>query len=216
MKPSIFLWLMTNGKIGRLCANILAPLGFHISEATNGREGIVKAIECRPDMILMDLIMPIMDGFESTRAIRQTPELKDVIIIALSASVFEENRQESRQAGCHDFLPKPVEAEALLEKIRTYLDLEWEYESERKVDSQKEDRVEGLVAPPHQQLATLLEAVKKGRIMAIREHIDQIEKLGPSYVSFCRGTSSPDHAFPNEATHRISEQVRGSAVAKIR
>ena len=165
-------------------ANILAPLGFRVSEATNGREGFAKALEDRPDMILMDLVMPIMDGFESARRIRTTPDMSDVIIIALSASVFEENRQKSRQAGCNDFLPKPLQAESLLEKIQDYLALEWEYETKRTVDFQKEDQDKTLISPPSEALIPLLEAVKKGRIMAIRGHIDQIEQLGPSYFPF--------------------------------
>ena len=165
-------------------ANILAPLGFRVSEAANGREGLAKAMEDRPDMILMDLVMPIMDGFESARRIRKTSDLNDVIIIALSASVFEENRQKSRQAGCNDFLPKPLHAESLLEKIQDYLALEWEYETERTMDSKKEDRAKTFISPPSEELAPMLEAVKKGRIMAIREHIDQIEQLGPSYFHF--------------------------------
>jgi CheY-like chemotaxis protein len=165
-------------------ANLLAPLGFRVSEATNGRDGLAKAIEGRPDMILMDLVMPIMDGFESARRIRKTSELKDVIIIALSASVFEENRQKSRQAGCNDFLPKPLQAESLFEKIHDFLALEWEYETERTVAPQKEERVETFIPPPPEELAPLFEAVKKGRIMTIREHIDRIEQLDPSYFHF--------------------------------
>ena len=164
--------------------NILAPLGFQVSEASNGREGFTKAIEERPDLILMDLVMPVMDGFESTRSIRQTSELKDVIIIALSASVFEENRQKSRQAGCHDFLPKPLHADNLLGKIRDYLALEWEYETDTPVDPKKTGRVEPFISPPLEELVPLLDAVKKGRIMAIREHIDRIDQLGPSYSHF--------------------------------
>ena len=165
-------------------ANILAPLGFRVSEARNGSEGLTKALEDRPDMILMDLVMPVMDGFESTRRIRKTSELKAVIIIALSASVFEENRRKSHQAGCNDFLPKPLRAESLLEKIHEYLGLEWVYETERPTVSPKKERDKTFVSPPSEELAPLREAVKKGRILAIREHIDRIDQLGPSYVHF--------------------------------
>ena len=162
-------------------SNFLLPLGFTISEATNGREGVAKAIETRPDMVLMDLVMPVMDGFEATRTIRQVSECRDMKVIALSASVFEESRQKSREAGCTDFLPKPVHAESLFEKMHLHLGLEWVYESEIKVESKK---AEEFVVPPQEELVTILEAVKKGRIMAIREDIKRIEQLDPVYAPF--------------------------------
>jgi CheY-like chemotaxis protein len=193
-------------------ANLLAPLGFRVSEARNGREGLAMAIDDRPDLILMDLVMPVMDGFESARRIRKTSELKDVIIIALSASVFEENRQKSRQAGCHDFLPKPLHAESLLEKIHDYLNLEWEYETERTIDSQKEDRDETFLSPPPEELTPLLDAVKKGRIMAIREHIDRIEQLGPSYIHFAAELRRLTKGFQlKQLTEFLSQYVEVSS-----
>lgn len=165
-------------------SNMLTPLGFSVSEATNGREGVARAIEGRPDMILMDLVMPVMDGFEATKEIRQISELNHIVIIALSASVFEENRRKSREAGCHDFLPKPVQAESLFDTIQRYLRIEWVYETKHSDEPVMMDRNESFVAPPPAEIATLLEAVKKGRIMAIREQINRIEQLDPSYRLF--------------------------------
>ena len=133
--------------------------------------------------------MPVMDGFEATRKIRQVSECKDMKIIALSASVFEESRQKSREAGCTDFLPKPVQAENLFEKMQMHLGLEWVYESAIKVESKK---VEQLVVPPQEELVTILEAVKKGRIMAIREDINRIEQLDPVVCPVCRRTPPID------------------------
>ena len=164
--------------------NILVPLGFTVSEAMNGREGVARAIEKRPDMILMDLVMPEMDGLEATQQIRRTPEIENVLVIALSASVFEESRQKSREAGCHDFLPKPIQAESLFEIIQRYLGVEWIYEPGRKIETKKDDDGEQLVAPPQEELATVLDSVKKGRIMAIREDINRIEGLDPAYTPF--------------------------------
>jgi DNA-binding response OmpR family regulator len=80
------------------------------------------------DLILMDLLMPVLDGFEVTRQLRQLPELKDVVAIALSADVFESTKQKSLAAGCQDFLPKPVQAELLLESVMVHLRLEGIYE----------------------------------------------------------------------------------------
>jgi signal transduction histidine kinase/ActR/RegA family two-component response regulator len=108
--------------------NLLAPLGFQLAEASDGREGLEKATEFNPDLIITDLVMPVMDGFEMIRKIRKSPHLHNVAIITSSASVFETDQYKSIDAGANEFLPKPVEAEALLEMLRIHLDLEWIYE----------------------------------------------------------------------------------------
>jgi predicted ATPase/signal transduction histidine kinase/CheY-like chemotaxis protein/tRNA A-37 threonylcarbamoyl transferase component Bud32 len=108
--------------------NLLEPLGFEVVEATDGLDGLAKAPEFQPDLILMDLVMPVLDGFETTRRIRMLPDLDGVVVIAISASVFDFDRQQSREVGCDDFLPKPVREADLLEKVRLYLGLEWVYE----------------------------------------------------------------------------------------
>jgi PAS domain S-box-containing protein len=108
--------------------NLLEPLGFEIVEATDGCDCLNKTLEFKPDLILMDLVMPVMDGFEATRQIRKLTELKKIVIIATSASVFDYSQAKSRQAGCDDFIPKPVRAEHLLEQLRVHLGLKWVYD----------------------------------------------------------------------------------------
>lgn len=88
--------------------NLLEPLGFEIVEATDGGDCLNKTLEFKPDLILMDLVMPGMDGFEATRQIRKLTELKKIVIIAASASVFDYSQAKSRKVGCDDFIPKPV------------------------------------------------------------------------------------------------------------
>ena len=91
-----------------LLKEFLAPLGFDIIEAVDGYDTLNKALEFHPDLILLDLIMPEMDGFEVVQHIRQRPTLHDVIVIAISAKAFQETRQESIAAGCDDFIAKPI------------------------------------------------------------------------------------------------------------
>ena len=93
--------------------NLLEPLGFDVQEAENGQEALAKIAEPSPHLIIMDLIMPVMDGIEATSRIRQLPEGNDVTIIASSASVFQFNQQDSLKAGCNDFLNKPIRADEL-------------------------------------------------------------------------------------------------------
>jgi PAS domain S-box-containing protein len=164
--------------------NLLEPLGFHVQEAENGQEALAKITEPSPNLIIMDLIMPVMDGIEATRRIRQLPGGKDVTIIASSASVFEFNQQDSLKAGCNDFLNKPIRADELFEKLRTYLELEWIYESEGTQEDVQEGGVAVLVAPPKEELQMLADLVGKGKITGIRQRIKQIEQLGDEYRPF--------------------------------
>jgi CheY-like chemotaxis protein len=164
--------------------NLLTPLGFKVSEATNGLECLAKADECQPDLILMDLVMPVMDGFEATRRIRQSSRLKDVVVVALSASTFDHNRQSSIEAGCNDFLPKPVLAEDLFEKLRVHLSLEWVYEQELPMDELKQLPEKSQIAPPPEELAVLFNLAKRGEIVAIRQEIARIEQLGDPFIPF--------------------------------
>ena len=81
--------------------------------------------EFNPHLIIIDLVMPEMDGFEMVRHLRAMPDFKDVPAIASSASVVNFNAERSRQAGCSDFLPKSVQATELFEQLQKYLLLEW-------------------------------------------------------------------------------------------
>jgi signal transduction histidine kinase/CheY-like chemotaxis protein len=106
-------------------SDLLKPLGFQILEAKDGQEGLSQAKDHHLDLIITDLAMPLMDGLEMTRCLRQWDDFKDKPIIASSAFVFQYDRQQSQEAGCNDFLPKPVQATELLERLQRYLNLVW-------------------------------------------------------------------------------------------
>ena len=82
--------------------------GFEILVASNGKEALEVASRARPDLILMDLGMPVMDGYEATRALRQTEWGRNVPIIAVTAGFTEEHREKALRAGCSDFIAKPI------------------------------------------------------------------------------------------------------------
>ena len=87
----------------------LAHLGsFEILVASNGREALEVASRLKPDLILMDLRMPVMDGYEATRALRRTEWGKNLPVIAVTAHAAEEHREKALAAGCSDFFPKPI------------------------------------------------------------------------------------------------------------
>ncbi len=88
--------------------------------AENGAEAVEKAKSCAPDLILMDISMPIMSGIEATRALRLTPDVKNVKIVALTAHAMDSARQECMDAGCDDFATKPVDFAGLVALIEKY------------------------------------------------------------------------------------------------
>ena len=119
----------------QLLIEILKPLGFETREASNGKEGIALHATWKPHLILMDMLMPIMDGYEATRQIKQSPEGQETIIIALTASAFEEQRQVILSTGCDDFICKPFREEVLFDKIAYHLKLRYIYEEEKSSTS---------------------------------------------------------------------------------
>ncbi len=115
--------------------SLLEPLGFEVIEANDGQEGWEKAIAHSPDLIITDLMMPGMDGYQLLKLIQESEQLKDVVAIASSASVFESNQQEAIDAGATVFLPKPVQADLLLQILQQQLNLEWVYEQTKIMPS---------------------------------------------------------------------------------
>ncbi len=93
--------------------------GFNVEEAANGAEAVDKARQRRPDLILMDLWMPVLDGLQATRQIKADPRTAQVPILAVSAQVFSPAAENAIEAGCETFLPKPVDPDELLEHIRS-------------------------------------------------------------------------------------------------
>ena len=162
---------------------LLTPLGFAVREAVDGAEAVVEAQSWQPDLILMDLVMPKLDGLEATRQLRQSEGEERVVVIALSASVLPLNRDESMAAGCDDFVPKPVRAADLLERIGRHLGLEWEYAAESEADGEPAS-ARPLVAPPATEVLSLYELAQKGQIVALRSAIDRLEALGAEYGPF--------------------------------
>ena len=101
----------------------LKKKGFELIIAGDGQEGIDKAIEESPDLILMDLSLPTMDGCTATAEIKKIEEVKDIPIIALSAHAMPEHRDRAIKAGCSDYDTKPVDIKRLLSKMGQYIEL---------------------------------------------------------------------------------------------
>ncbi|MEG5054474.1 MULTISPECIES: ATP-binding protein [unclassified Microcoleus] len=172
--------------------SFLEPLGFKIMEACNGQEGLNKAIDFQPDMIITDLVMPVMDGFEMSRRFRKSSEFKDVILIASSASVFEFDRQNSQEAGCNEFLSKPIQVEELLEVLKNYLQIEWIYDQPADLAiAQPEGFTDllnvqsgELVIPPSAELVALFNAARIGDIEVVEQEANRLKQIDGNYLPF--------------------------------
>ncbi len=166
---------------------ILEPLGFRCICATNGEEALALVSQFQPDLVITDLVMPILDGFEFTRRVRQLPEGKQVVIIASSASVLAEYQISSIGAGCNDFLPKPIEIEKLFIYLQTYLKLEWLYESsDVQLLTTESTLDQDLIIPHAEKLAPIYAAAKIGDITAIETVTQQLQQMEPQYTPFAQ------------------------------
>jgi len=103
----------------------VGTLGFEVADASNGEEALSVAARFRPDLIVMDLTMPVMDGFEATRRLRRSPEGAEVPVIVMSASATAQTQARSREAGANAVIGKPIEQSALLNAIAAMLRLTW-------------------------------------------------------------------------------------------
>ncbi len=101
---------------------LLEAWDFAVVSANTGMEGVEKAIEEKPHLILMDIMLPGMDGREAIRRIRSNPETKDIPILAITALTKESELRECIEAGCNDYILKPFNRKDLREKIRAVLD----------------------------------------------------------------------------------------------
>jgi CheY-like chemotaxis protein len=100
---------------------ILEYVGFDVLEARDGEAGISEARSGRPDLILMDISIPKIDGFEATRILKADPATRSIPIIALTAHAMEEDRRRARTCGCDGFLAKPIAPRRVVSEIRRYL-----------------------------------------------------------------------------------------------
>ncbi|MFB2839056.1 response regulator, partial [Floridanema evergladense] len=166
-------------------AEVLKPLGFLITEAENGREGLAKMAELSADLIISDIAMPEMDGYEFVKEIRQlySPELP---VLAASASVSHSDQNLAITAGYNDFLEKPLDLEKLLVFVQKYLNLQWIYEA-KKFEAQplQSPEEEQMIFPTLEELTTLYQAVRIGDIMVVEEEAKRLAKINFQYQAFC-------------------------------
>jgi CheY-like chemotaxis protein len=165
---------------------LLTSIGFTVSEADNGAAAIRAWEEWKPQLILMDVHMPVMDGLEATRRIKADPRGRETVIMALTASAMDDDRRAVSQSGADDFLAKPLHQDELLEKIRVLLNTVYDYEEMSDAEGRAHAAAEVLGAEklrrlPQELTGELRDAILDGNknllnrlIVKVRETQDTV------------------------------------------
>ena len=199
--------------------DMLTPLGFIVYEATNGQDALAKVLKIKPQVVMTDLVMPVMHGFKLISQLRASAS-DEVVIIAFSASVFDKDERQALEVGSNAFLRKPINFDKLTETLEQQLGYEWIYDSEDSPvlasqaqvkdmpgeDSKGERLAESnsqppLTIPPAQLLTELQELAEIGDMMAIRRTASQL--------------AEQDNAFEPFA-NQLQELAQGYQIPKIR
>ncbi len=171
----------------RFLVRLLKSLGFEVTEAVDGIEGLAQLEAAGPDAVITDVVMPRMNGLELIRQIRSSPTLQAMPVIATSASVFSEDRRQSLAAGGDAFVPKPIAFDELLGQLQRLLNLVWIYENSPATTVSDDAASRRMVAPPADEVAVLIELTRQGDIGGLRERVERLVEIEDGrYQPFAR------------------------------
>jgi len=105
----------------QILRDLLTSAGFEVIEAADGEAGLAAAAKCRPDLILMDIQLPVLDGYEATRRLKADASLRAIPVIAVTSHSLSGDADKARAAGCDAYISKPYSPRQLLAKVREYL-----------------------------------------------------------------------------------------------
>ena len=189
---------------------LLAPLGFEVAEAENGKEGLDKATEIFPDLAIVDLAMPVMDGITFLKEARKRKVLSSMAVLVSSASVSPASREQSAEAGGDGFIPKPVQADELFNAIRKRLGLVWLYEevgNNSHRDASTLDS-ESPIAPDKETLANFAELASSGDIYGLADEAKQLSQQQPTLLPFCEELISLIDTFEIQSIQTFLQKYR--------
>ena len=171
--------------------DLLTPLGFIVAEAIDGYDCLTKAQSFEPDLILLDMVMPQLDGHETTKWLRQLPMFENTAIVMVSASAFNQDRSLSIAVGCNDFIAKPIDPDTLFYTMRSLLNLDWEYENLNSDDTDismgnaKIDAIaQPMIVPPYLTVERLLQLARMGDIIAIQDEVILLQETDSTFSPF--------------------------------
>ncbi|MCG6657417.1 response regulator [Halomonas campisalis] len=183
---------------------LLGELGFEVLMAENGEEGLRLAAESPPDLILMDRVMPVMDGLAATRKARALPALETVPIIMVSAATTQDDRTDAFAAGANAFVTKPIDLQEVLQSIGTLLDLVWRYDSVPDEPASESRAASATLIPPSRvTLEALHRLALAGNLRELHQRAGQLAAGDPRHRPFA------------ERLMRLADDFRSRAVLKL-
>jgi CheY-like chemotaxis protein len=168
----------------KVIVDILEPLGFCLDEAGSGKECLSKLEENQPDLILLDLSMPEMDGLETTRCLRQQGYALPIMV--LSSNAYASDRVNAINAGCNDFLAKPLQVSKLLYKLKIQLGLTWIYQGDNQAAAIKALPRHSQLLPSASTLETINGYVRIGDLLGLNQYLTELSKINPEFQDFIR------------------------------
>jgi len=166
-----------------LLAAILKPIGIEVVEARDGKEALEAFETLSPDVIFMDMRMPVMDGYEATRKIKETEAGRDTPVVAVTASVLDDVAEKTRMAGADEYLSKPYREHEVFDVLGKVLGLKFVYEKEEKKEDERHTNqdvsLEAEASLPKDMILGLREALDAGDIARLRKIVEAVEKIGP-------------------------------------
>jgi CheY-like chemotaxis protein len=183
-----------------LLIKLMADLGLEVKVAQNGEECIQIFQDWKPDLIWMDQRMPVMDGGEATRRIRELPGGEQVKIVAVTASALKEQEETFRASGMDDYIRKPYRLDEIYRNLETQLGLKLVY---AESDSESEA---ALVAPPSEKLQELYQLADIGQIFEIQELASRLQAENDAYIPFARKLQKLAKGFDIEGISTFIKQ----------
>jgi PAS domain S-box-containing protein len=187
-----------------LLVDTLERSGFRVSQGIDGCEGLDKARTGRPDLIVLDTVMPVMGGIEVLRHIRASEPLRDVPVIAVSADASRSNARANLEAGANAFLEKPINLHSLLKEITSLLVLEWTAGAVPSADPPG-----AILAPPPEEMALLHRFALLGSMRDIQQRAQHLVVLDKRYEVFAARLRTLAAAYESQALLSLIEEHMG-------
>jgi len=189
-----------------LLIDMLGGLGFETVEAANGKDCLDNAARQAPDLVLLDMVMPEMDGLEAARRLRCLPGFGQTPIIAVSAGASDIDIANAMEVGVNAFLSKPVEIKKLMGQIAGLLKLDWVYAQPEAEPGPQYKPDEWLDAPPMEEMRILLQLAEEGSMRDIIIQADYLRGLDPRYRPFAEQLRGLAKGYQSKAVLELVER----------
>ncbi|MBK8815131.1 MAG: response regulator [Methylococcaceae bacterium] len=189
----------------QLISALLKPLGFALDEAGSGLECLAKVKHCPPNLILMDLSMPEMDGLKTSETLRESGY--SLPIIVLTSNAYPSDRVNAINAGCNDFLAKPLQVAKLFNKLKLHLGLTWHYQEDEGSDFIEASDEDNSQIPAPAILEELIGFVRIGDLLGFNRYLTELAGEKPEFGDFAQGLLALSGEFKLTDIKKILNQM---------